>query len=185
MRSPARYRDPSDRSTGHINKDLALAKTTIVQLLMDFVYEKPIQQWEKRLSHLVERHNSLTGQTCTGILFRGDIYLSQAHAGRYFPLFKPLHSSLYPEMVKLVQEKEALMAEKESARTFFVIVVNATPHPQHYRDLLPECLHAALPPIPLGKEPLPLPTETIEQIHHQCADAILTIKRRLTMNLIL
>lgn len=183
MRRVARYRDHLDRSTGHINKDYALAKVAIVQMLMNFVYEKPIQQWEKRLSNLVERHNMLTGQDCTGILFRGDMYFSQAHAGRDFPLFKPLRPSLYPEMVKLVQEKEELMAERENVRAFFVTVVNAAPHPQHYRELLPECLHAALPSIVSGEEPLP--AETIEQIHRQCADAILTIKQRLAMNLVL
>jgi len=183
MRRVIRYRDHLDRSTGHINKDYALAKVAIVQMLMNFVYEKPIQQWEKRLSHLIERHNMLTGEACTGILFRGEIYFSQAHAGRDFPLFKPLHSSLYSEMDKLVQEKEALMAERESVRAFFVTVVNAAPHSQHYRELLPECLHAALPSVVPSEEPLP--AETIEQIHRQCADAILTIKQRLAMNLIL
>lgn len=183
MRSVARYRDRLDRSTGHINKDYALAKAAIVKMLMNFVYEKPMQQWEKRLSHLIERHNMLTGQTCTGILFRGDMYFSQTHAGRDFPLVKPLHPSLYSEMEKLVQEKEALMAERESVHAFFVTVANASPHSQHYRELLPECLHAALPSMVPSKEPLP--AETIERIHHQCADAILTIKRRLAMNLIL
>ena len=183
MRSLARYRDHLDRSTGHINKDYALAKVAIVKMLMNFVYEKPIQQWEKRLNHLIERHNMLTGQACTGILFRGEIYFSQVYTGRDFPLVKPLHSSLYPEMTKLVQEKEELMAERETVRAFFVTVVNAAPNARHYRELLPECLHAALPSIAPSEEPLP--AETVEQIHRQCADAILTIKRRLAMNLIL
>jgi len=176
--------DSSDRNTSHIDKAVALRKQQQIESMLAFVYDRPDRQWQDRLDALVERNNQLAFKEASGIVFRGDFYLSRNAASMRRASVIPLDRSLMAEMQELIEEKRRLQVEKDLVQTFFVTVLNVSPHSHHHRSLLPDCVHPALPPIPLGKEPLPLSPEHIKRIQDLGKDAVMALKRRLALNLI-
>lgn len=160
-------------------------KQDIKKGILSFLYDPADKKMSAKFDLIANNFSIDSKYRAPAFMYKGQIYCSEGFRPVRGQKVELLSRRLYDQMDKWTVETEELKQERLNLDNFLSCALIASNSANELKELLPSCVHTAIPTVDTYNAPTQLKYEDIQLFHYSHKNHIQTIKERVVLNMVI